>query len=122
MLESTVSRGAARNSTISVEYTYYSYKPEEQTGYTAPAGLINTGVEYWLASRCVEAESSCAHFNIFRLRSSGSVSTCGAYNTYGNDVSDVSTALRPVVTLTSNAKLEKDETATTADKTYWKIK
>ena len=113
--------GYRTNTTIRVTNTDYSYKPEEQTEYTASAGLINIGTTYWLASRCVSARSGYANFCVHCVDSRGRVSSSDLWWSE-NEARPSYVRLRPVVTLMSNVQLEKDEIATTAEKTYWKIK
>ena len=62
--------------------------------------LINTSRNYWLASRCVNANSSDCHFYMRRAYS-GDV---GAYRMYssGNSTYGYSLALFPVVSLSSS--------------------
>ena len=108
-----------------ITYTYYYYKAEDYLNTnlgvnTAPAGLINVGTTYWLASRCVNANSNYAYFFVRYLSSSGDVNRSSLFNSSGN-TNGYSYAVRPVVSLGSNVTLTKDTTNSTEDTTYWNI-
>jgi len=90
-------------------YQTYWYKDNSymQTAFrTAEVGanyynlLINTSRNYWLASRCVNTDSSSCNFNV-RSVSSGGV---GAYymDYSGNNIDDGSLALFPIISLSSS--------------------
>ena len=121
----TTYTGSSTAETLNATYTYYYYKAEDYLNTnlgvnTAPAGLINVGTTYWLASRCVSADSNYANFRVRYLDSSGYVSGINLFGSIGNTYGP-SYAVRPVVSLGSNVTLTKDTTNSTEDTTYWNI-
>lgn len=63
-----------------------------------------SGKAYWLASRCVNADSSSAYFNVRFVYSSGGATGVSGYNLFFSDSDeyDYGLAVRPVVVLKSN--------------------
>ena len=82
-----------------------------------------------MASRGVAGVSEFSTFNVYMVYG-GETFSCVNFSLFldyasfdsGGMDSGCTWGLRPVVSLESNIQLEKDETATTAEKTYWKIK
>ncbi|MBO5412782.1 MAG: hypothetical protein J6A29_00465 [Clostridia bacterium] len=115
-----------------VTYTYYGYGyngdsytyfPEQcldtSLGVnTAKEGLINIGPTYWLASRCVDINSSMAYFLVRCMDSSGLVSASNLLSSYGSAHAS-SCAIRPIVSLGSKVSLEYDSAKSTSGTTYW---
>ena len=70
--------------------------------------FINNGKKnydyYWLSSRCVDADSDCAYFDVYYVRS-GIVDSNLLYYSDGDDDS-VCNACRPVITLNSNIQID----------------
>jgi len=77
--------------------------------------FINNGTNYstyWMSSRCVDAYSSNAYFDVHNV-GSGLVRARGLYYSYGDPISD-SYAFRPVITLRSNVTIGEGDGNTTA--------
>ena len=107
--EGGVSNGFLNASTSIQPYQTYWHKDNSymQTAFrTAEGGenyynlLINTSKNYWLASRCVDTDSSSCNFNV-RSVSSGGV---GAYymDYSGSSIDDGLLTLFPIVSLSSS--------------------
>ena len=107
--EDGVTDGKITTATSIQPYQTYWYKDNSfmQTAFrTAEGGenyynlLINTSKNYWLASRCVDTDSSYCYFNMRRVNSGG----IHAYNMYYSNggTGDYSLALFPVVSLSSS--------------------
>ena len=116
---------SAMKKDVSVTYTYYYYNAENYLHTTlgintAPAGLLKTGTTYWLASRCVSANSSIADFNVRCMGSDGYV--CGRNLFYSaGSTNTPGCAVRPVVPLGPNVTLTKDTINTDTTKTVWNV-
>ena len=106
--------------------TYYNYYPETLTtsnDTNATTGIANSSPErdmlfndkdYWLASRCVIANSDCAYFFV-RIVDYGRVDSYDLAYSDGNE-GTYCYGVRPVVTLTSDIQLEPNGT------NAWKFK
>ena len=120
----TTYTGSSTAETLNATYTYYNYAPEnylKDLGInTAPAGLLNTGTTYWLASRCVIADSYDAYFGVRILNSRGNVHSHDLIDSDGF-VSDPGFAVRPVVSLGLYVTLTKDTENSTEIKTVWNV-
>ena len=96
--------------TLKVKYTYWSktMNQEDFNNVKYYELFINNGEKnydyYWLSSRCVDAYSDCAGFDVYFVRS-GSVYSNALYDSVGDDDS-VYNACRPVITLNSNVQID----------------
>ena len=100
----------AEADTLKVKYTYWGKKMEKDDFDNSKYFelFINNGNKnydyYWLSSRCVDANSDSADFNVHRVRS-GYVGSYDLCCSDGDDSSD-SDACRPVITLNSNVQID----------------
>ena len=108
-----------------ITYTYYYYKIEDYLNTnlginTAPAGLLNVGKTYWLASRFVGDYSGRAACALICADSTGAVGNISMFYSDGQGLY-ADCPVRPVVSLSSNATLTKDIANSTDEVTYWNI-
>ena len=108
-----------------ITYTCYKYNAENYLNTnlgvnTAPAGLITTGINYWLASRCVRAGTKYSNFFVRYLYSDGSLDSRELYES-DDGIGEYGYAVRPVVSLGSNVTLTIDTEKTTDEVVYWNI-
>lgn len=75
---------------------------------------------YWMSSRCVNTTSNIACFSV-RLISYGNVDANAMYNLNGDENSDTC-ALRPVITLTSNVKIDTSNPGDGTENNAYNIK
>ena len=109
---------ASSSNSVTVKMRYYTYDPSGQNPIVANMLESSRG---WLASPCVNADSSAAYF-VMRNAGSGNVNGNDMYRSYGNTGAPTY-GLRPVISLSSKDMLNLDETGKdglTAD-TAWNI-
>ena len=100
----------AEADTLKVKYTYWGKKMEKDDFDNSKYFelFINNGNKnydyYWLSSRCVDAGSGFAYFDVYNV-SSGRVNSHDLYWSDGDDGSDYN-ACRPVITLNSNVQID----------------
>ncbi len=89
-------------------YWYKDMKQEDFDNSKYYELFINNGKKnydyYWLSSRCVDADSDYAYFNVCDVNS-GRVGGNDLYSSDGDDYS-VGNACRPVITLNSNIQID----------------
>ena len=104
-----VTTGKAKSATSTLKKTYWN-KTMTTTDFKDSKYyelLINNGsnyATYWMSSRCVNANSNYAYFNV-RIVNSGGVGAGGLYRSY-DDVSSYAYAFRPIITLNSNVQID----------------
>ena len=109
---------ASSSNSVTVKMRYYGYDPSGQNPIVANMLESSRG---WLASPCVNADSSAAYF-VMRNVGSGNVNGNDMYRSYGNTGAPTY-GLRPVISLSSKDMLNLEETGKdglTAD-TAWNI-
>ena len=109
---------ASSSNSVTVKMRYYTYDPSGQNPIVANMLESSRG---WLASPCVNADSSAAYFVMCNV-GSGNVNCNDLYRSYGNTGAPTY-GLRPVISINSKDMLNLDETGKdglTAD-TAWNI-
>ena len=99
--------------TEAIKHTYYSYNAKTAITSAISESFANMLVDnnnQWLASSCVYTESAMAYWRLFSLNSDGNIRNIFLYRSISLRESNNS-ALRPVVTLSSNVSLEWNASA-----------
>ena len=115
---SSTPKVASSSNSVTVKMRYYTYDPSGKNPIVANMLESSRG---WLASPCVNADSSAAYF-VMRNAGSSNVNGNDMYRSYGNTGAPTY-GLRPVISLSSKDMLNLDETGKdglTAD-TAWNI-
>lgn len=97
---------------VSVTYTFYNYKIDSNTYLnknlginTVPIDLLKLEEKYWVASRCINADSSYAHFRIFVITTDDVITSESLFSS-SRGTTGYSYGVRPVVTLDATQLLD----------------